>query len=146
MKRKKEALDEADEKTFGDLLSKIKEILGDKVTDVKVSQRLDKSPACLVNPDDSMSSSMQKIMQIMNKDASVPKKSMEINKDHKLVRNLLKVFKADNNDNYITEVVEQLYDTSLLLEGYLNDPHKLVSRINAMMEESSDWYTEVKKI
>ncbi|GJQ62849.1 MAG: chaperone protein HtpG [Melioribacteraceae bacterium] len=143
---KKEALDEADEKTFGDLLSKIKEILGDKVTDVKVSQRLDKSPACLVNPDDSMSSSMQKIMQIMNKDASVPKKSMEINKDHKLVRNLLKVFKADNNDNYITEVVEQLYDTSLLLEGYLNDPHKLVSRINAMMEESSDWYTEVKKI
>lgn len=143
---KKDALTEDEEKTFANLLAKIKEILGDKVTDVKVSQRLDKSPACLVNPDDSMSSSMQKIMQIMNKDASVPKKSMEINKDHKLVRNLLKVFKADNNDNYITEVVEQLYDTSLLLEGYLADPHKLVGRINAMLEESSDWYTEVKKI
>lgn len=143
---KKEELTGDDEKVFTDLLGKIKEILGDKITDVKVSKRLDKSPACLVNPEDGMSSSMQKIMQMMNKDASVPKKVMEINKDHKLVRNLIKVFKADNNDSYINEVVDQLYDTSLLLEGYLTDPHLLVNRINNMMEESSDWYTKVKNI
>ena len=76
----------------------------------------------------------------------MPQKMMEINQDHKLIRNLLKVFKADSNDKYITEVTEQLYDTSLLLEGYLTDPHKLVNRVNAMLEESSDWYTEVKKL
>jgi molecular chaperone HtpG len=34
----------------------------------------------------------------------------------------------------------------LLLEGDLQDPHRLVSRINQMLEQSSDWYTEVKKI
>lgn len=143
---KNEKLSDDESKLLDNLLTKIKEILGDKITEVKISQRLDKSPACLVNPDDSMSSSMQKIMQIMNKDASVPKKSMEINKDHKLIRNLIKVYKANNDDNYITEVVEQLYDTSLLLEGYLADPHKLVGRINAMLEESSNWYTQVKNI
>jgi len=143
---KNEKLSDDESKLLDNLLTKIKEILGDKITEVKISQRLDKSPACLVNPDDSMSSSMQKIMQIMNKDASVPKKSMEINKDHKLIRNLIKVYKANNDDNYITEVVEQLYDTSLLLEGYLADPHKLVGRINTMLEESSNWYTQVKNI
>lgn len=141
-----EELSKEDDLHFASLLSRVKEILGDKVTEVKESKRLKESPACLVNPDNSMSASMQKIMQIVSKDQSVPKKIMEINKDHKLVRNLLKVYKADAQDEYISQVAEQLYETSLLLEGYLHDPHKLVNRVNKMMEESSEWYTSVKKI
>ena len=145
-KDKSKKLTKDDELQLSSLLSKMKEILGDKVKEVKISERLDESPACLVNPDNTMSASMQKIMQIMNKDSSVPEKIMEVNSDHKLVRNLLKVFKSDANDEYIKNVTEQLYESSLLLEGYLTDPHKLVNRINAMMEDSSDWYTTVKKI
>ena len=71
---------------------------------------------------------------------------MEVNKDHKLIRNLLKVFKANDKDEYITNVVEQLYESSLLLEGFLYDPHKLVNRVNSLLENSSDWYTSVKNI
>ncbi len=143
---KAEELSKDDELHFSSLLSKMKEVLGDRVTEVKISERLSDSPACLVNPDNSISSSMQKIMQMVNKDESIPKKIMEINKDHKLIRNLLKAFKADSNDAYVSKVVEQLFESSLLLEGYLSDPHKLVSRINAMLEESSEWYTTIKKL
>ena len=82
----------------------------------------------------------------MNKDMEIPKKIFEINRDHKLIRNLLKVFKANRQDEYITNVVEELFESALLLEGDLQDPHRLVSRINQMLEQSSDWYTEVKKI
>ncbi len=149
VKEKENKFDELsgdDKSEFDKLLAKIKMLLGDKLTDVKVSQRLDKSPACLVNPDDSMSASMQKIMNMVNKDTSVPKKIMEINKDHKLVRNMLKVFKANSEDEYIANVVDQLYESALLLEGYLHDPHKLVDRINTMLEQSSDWYTTIKDI
>jgi len=141
-----EALSKDDELQFSSLLSKMKEILGENVTEVKVSERLDDSPACLVNSDNAMSASMQKMMNMMSNSDKIPQKVMEINRDHKLVRNLLKVFKADSNDKYINEVTEQLYDTSLLMEGYLADPHKLVNRVNSMMEESSEWYTKVKNL
>ncbi|MCO6472696.1 MAG: molecular chaperone HtpG [Melioribacteraceae bacterium] len=145
-KKESEKLSSDDELHFSSLLSHIKDILGDKVKEVRVSERLKDSPACLVNQDNSMSASMQKIMHIMNKDSSIPQKIMEVNKDHKLIRNLLRVFKADKNDPFIGNVAEQLYESALLLEGYLTDPHKLVNRINNLLNDSSDWYTEVKKI
>ncbi len=135
-----------DEKHFDSLISKIKEILGDRVTEVKESKRLSGSPAVLVNPDDSMSSTMQKMMRMTNKDMGIQKKIFEVNKDHKLIRNLLKVFKANSNDEYINNVVEELFESALLLDGSLTDPHKLVSRLNKMLEQSSDWYTEIKKL
>ena len=89
---------------------------------------------------------MQKILRMSNKDLTEQKKIFEINKDHKLTRNLLKVFKADSNDEFIKDTVEQLYESALLLEGSLIDPHKLASRINKMLDQSSDWYTSIKKI
>ena len=60
-KEKVEELSKEDSKHLSSLLKKMKDILGDKVTDVKLSERLDDSPSCLVNSDNSMSASMQKI-------------------------------------------------------------------------------------
>jgi len=135
-----------DEKHFDSLIGKIKEILGDKVVEVKESKRLIDSPACLVSPDDGMSSSMQKIMRMANKDTSLQKKIFEVNKDHKIIRNLLNIFKIDSNDNYIKNTVEQLFEASMLLDGSLTDPHNLISKMNKLMEESSERYSEsVKK-
>ena len=93
-----------------------------------------------------MSSSMLKMMRLANQDMGQQKKIFEVNKDHHLVRNLLAIFKADSNDEYINNVTEQLYESALLIEGNLDDPHKLVNRLNKMMEQSSDWYKEVKKL
>lgn len=145
-KNEKEELSKDDKKQLDSLFAKMKDILGDKVTEVKLSKRLKGSPACLVNPNTGMSASMQKIMNIVNKDTSIPAHILEINEDHNLIRNLLKVFKKDSNDDYIKNVTEQLYESSLLMEGYLADPHKLVNRINQMLSESSDWYTSIKNI
>ncbi len=139
-------LSKDDEKHFDSLISKIKDILGNRVVEVKESKRLSGSPAILVNPDDSMSSTMQKILRMTNKEMEVQKKVFEVNKDHKLIRNLLKIFKANSNDEYINNVVEELFESALLLDGSLPDPHKLVSRLNKMLEQSSDWYTEIKKL
>jgi len=133
-------LSKTDEKIFDKLLQRIKDILGDRVTDVKESKRLHDSASCLVNPDGSMTSHMHKMMQMMNKDLSVPPKVMEINKDHKLIRNLLKIYKNDPQDSFLVNAVEQMFESALLLEGYLNDPHKLVNRINEVLEKSSDWH------
>ena len=145
-KDKPEELNKDDKKHFDSLLAKMKDILGDRVVEVKESQRLSGSPAILVNPDDSMTTQMQKILRMTNKEMSVQKKIFEVNKDHKLIRNLLKVFKSNDKDEYINNVVEELFDSALLLEGNLDDPHKLVTRLNKILEQSSDWYTEINKL
>jgi molecular chaperone HtpG len=145
-REKTEGLTSDDEKHFDSLLAKIKEILGDKVTDVKVSSRLIDSPSCLVNPDDGISAQMQKLFRMTNQDMGPQKKLFEVNKDHKLIRNLLKIYKSDANDEYIKDAVEQLYESALLLEGNLLDPHRLVSRISKMLESSSEWYVNTKNI
>ncbi len=140
-----EELSKDDQLHFDSLLAKMKEILGDRVEDVKESKRLTDSPACLVSKEEGMSAQMQKILKLANQNIGEQKKVMEVNKDHKLIRNLLKVFKKSSNDEYIKNVTEQLYESALLLEGSLDDPHKLVNRLNKMLEESSDWYVELKK-
>lgn len=140
-----EKLSKDDEKHFDSLLSKIKDILGDKVTEVKESKRLKDSPACLVSPDDGMSSSMQKILRLANNDKTIQKKIFEINKDHKIIRNLLNIFKADSNDSYIKNTVEQLFEAALLLDGSLMDPHNLINRLNKLLEESTELYSEKVK-
>ena len=141
-KKKTEKLSKEDEKSFDKLLRRLKDILGDKVNDVVESKRLTDSPSCLVSPDGTMTSSMQKIMQIMNKDASVPQKTMEINPDHPLVRNLLIIYKKDVNDGHLVRVTQQLYESALLMEGYLDDAHKMVNRIEELLEKSTEWYLE----
>jgi molecular chaperone HtpG len=144
-KEKPEKLDKSDEKHFDSLLAAMKKHLGDKITDVKESKRLSESAACLVGEDE-LSSQMHKIMRMTNQEFGPQKKVMEINKDHKLIRNLLAVFKSDSSDKYIEDVTNQLFESALLLEDSLSDPHTLVNRINKLLEQSSDWYREVKKI
>ncbi len=135
-----EKLSGSDEKIFTKLLERIKDILGDKVTEVKESKRLHDSPSCLVNPDGTMTSHMHKMMQMMNKDMTPPQKAMEINKDHPLTRNLLKIYKKDPRDPFIENAAQQMFESALLLEGYLTDPHTLVNRINDLLEKSSGWH------
>jgi molecular chaperone HtpG len=135
-----EELSKEDEKVFSNLLRRMKDILGERVTDVKESKRLTDSPCCLVNPDGTMTSSMQRIMQIINKDISIPKKLMEINKNHPLIRNLISIYNKNSKDEYLTKVTEQLYESLLLLDGYLGDAYKMVNRIEDILELSTKWY------
>jgi len=70
---------------------------------------------------------------------------MEINKDHRLIHNLLNVFKKNESDKFIADTTEQLYESALLLEGNLEDPHKLVNRLNKMLTDASELYSKSKE-
>jgi molecular chaperone HtpG len=130
---------------FTGLLASMKQVLGERVKDVRASERLKTSPSCLVSADGQLSSQMQRIMRLMHKDESLPEKIMEVNPDHPLTRNLIAIFGADKADPFIAQATEQLYESALLLEGYLSDPHKMVGRINAILEQASGWYAGLKK-
>lgn len=140
-KDKPEELSQEQSKDMDRFLKRVQEILGDRITEARISKRLSQSPSCLVSPDGS-TSQMHKIMQMVTKDTSIPKKVFEINQDHKLVRNLLSVFAKNEQDEFVATVIEQLYESALLMDGYLADPHKMVNRLNKLMEDSSAWYKE----
>jgi len=145
-KNEVEPLSKDDQKHFYSLLSKMKSILGDRVEDVVESKRLVDSASCLVSKDETISSQMKKILKMTKQDFSIDKKIMEVNPNHKLIRNLVKVFKKNSLDDFISLVTEQLYDAALLQEGNLEDPHKLIERLNKTLEQSSEWYTKVNNI
>lgn len=138
---KSQKLSDEEAKDMDRFLKRVREILGDRITEARVSKRLSQSPSCLVSPDGA-TSQMHKIMQLVTKDTSIPKKVFEINQDHALIRNLLAVFGKDEKDPFVTSVIEQLYESALLMDGYLSDPHKMVARLNRLMEDSSLWYRE----
>lgn len=114
----------------------MKEILGDRVGDVRVSRRLVDSPAAVFNSDSSMTQGMKRIIRNMNKDAD-PRSvfRFEINGDHSLVRNLASMRESDPELGGL--IVEQLFDNALLAAGYMENPRNMAGRINALLERLS---------
>lgn len=139
-------LSEDDEKAFDGLLAKMKEILGARVSDVRISKRLADSPAVLVSPEGGMTSSMEKLFKVMQQDDSLPVKVLEINRDNPLMRSLLAIYKASEDNPILSRFTETLFDTCLLMDGYLKDPQAFARRGNELLADAVKWYAEVMKI
>ena len=110
---------EEEKKTFDELCVLIKEVLGDHVEKVLVSNRLADSPCCLVTSEYGWSASMERIMraQALRNDAfgmMSAKKIMEINPDNSIIKVLSEKVKANRNDATVKDLVWLLYDTALL--------------------------------
>ncbi|MBR5837155.1 MAG: molecular chaperone HtpG, partial [Victivallales bacterium] len=69
----------AEEESNKDLLAKIKELLGDKVKEVRLSKRLTESACCIVNDEYGLSANMEKILKAMNQEVPEAKRIFEIN-------------------------------------------------------------------
>ncbi|MGD9761168.1 MAG: molecular chaperone HtpG [Candidatus Izemoplasmatales bacterium] len=103
------------------LLEKLKEVLTDKVEDVKLSTRLTDSPVCLVSGD-GLSFEMEKVMnQLPGEKNLKAQKILEINPNHELFRAIENLY--ENNDEAIADYAEILYNQALLIEGLeIKDP------------------------
>merc|ERR1719219_1296501 len=114
---------------FEPLCKTMKEILDAKVEKVVVSNRLVKSPCCIVTSQYGWSANMERIMKAQAlKDSSTmgymaAKKQLEINPDHKIVASLCDRVEANKNDKAIKDLVMLMFETSLLASGFnLEDP------------------------
>ncbi len=138
-------LSDDDEKAFADMVAKMKTVLGDKVADVVVSTKLADSPAVLSSPD-GVTSMMDKFMRSMGgKDDTIPVKNLEVNREHPLLRSMLRIFKADHDDAVLTNMMTALFDSAQLMDGYLRDPQELANRSAKLLEQSAAWYAEMRK-
>jgi molecular chaperone HtpG len=112
------------------LLKRIKDSLGDRVTEVRVGTRLEDSPACLVLGDHDLGSSMRRILAAAGQKAPEAKPALEINVAHPIVRYL----DSATDPAAFAELAEVLYDQAALAEGgQLGNPSAYVQRLNRVL-------------
>jgi molecular chaperone HtpG len=126
---------EAANKDFESVIEQIKEVLKDKVSEVRLSHRLTDSPACLVSEDHGMSLNMERIMkeagQDMNMMGGGAKPVFEINPDHALVVRL----KDEQDDERFADLSQIMFDQAILSEGgQLEDPATFVHKLNGLLQ------------
>ncbi len=126
--------DKKEEEKFASIILKLKEALKDDVKDVKISKRLQESPACLVFDKNDPDFAMQEMLKQMGQD-NLPKVKpiLEINPSHEILKKLSK------NDSLATinDVANILYNQARLIEGMkIEDSVDFVKRINKILSKS----------
>ncbi len=114
----------------------LKEILGDKVGEVRSSKRLVESPAVVVDADKFMTASMRRIMKAMKQDTEEPvtaKHDLEINPAHPIMARLEAMRQKDSA--LAASVAEQILDNARVAAGLLEDPRTMLNRLNQLLEK-----------
>lgn len=125
---------EQDESEYASFIDHVKEVLGNKVKDVRLTYRLTDTPSCIVVGENDMSTQMIKLMQAAGQSVPEQKYIFELNPDHRLVKQL-----ADEQDEkQFAEWTQLLLQQAELAEkGSLENPADFVQRVNRLLGATS---------
>ncbi len=119
------------EAALSPLLERFLAALGERVAEVRFSRRLSASVARLADPEGAAGSEMQRVYRYLDKEYEIPKKVLELNPQHALIRKLAAL---PEEDPLGKAVMEQVYESALLLEGLHPNPAGMTGRIQQLME------------
>ena len=112
------------------LIKRMKDALADRVEDVRVTNRLTDSPACIVLNEQDMAMHMQRILKEAGHEMPSSKPTLEINPDHPIVKKL----DAEKSKKKFADWSDILFDQAMLAEGgQLEDPASFVAKLNKML-------------
>lgn len=118
-------------KEFESVIKQIKDVLKDKVSEVRLSHRLTDSPACLVSDIYGMSLNMERIMKEAGQHMPGSKPIFEINPAHPLVARM----KDEQDEQRFDDLTHILFDQAILSEGgQLDDPAAFVHKLNGLLQ------------
>jgi len=121
---------EGDDADVSPLVKKIRDVLGERVKDVRPSHRLTESPACLITEQSDISTNMERILKEAGQQVPDVKPILEINPGHPLIARMKKM----RNKEKLVDLCEVLFEQAVLAEGrQINDPATFVRRINRLL-------------
>ncbi len=121
------------------LIDFIKDVLGSNVSEVLISSKLTKSPACITIKEGAMNIKMEKMLLEQKQLHRRSAKIFEVNLQHPIVQNIAKAVHDGDDDSRLEmarQLVAILFDQACLLEGQeLDDPFTYVQRLNSLLEQ-----------
>jgi molecular chaperone HtpG len=115
------------------LLERFRKVLKDQVEEVRATDRLTNSIARLVDAKGSLGQEMQRVYRMMDREYQIPKKILEINPSHHILK---QVSELEEDNPLIKLIIEQIFESTLLIEGLHPDPPAMIPRIQQLMESS----------
>src|SRR5262249_21848591 len=125
------------DEAFGRLVARVKEVLGERIKSARASELLRGSPVRLLSPEDAPNREMERVQRILDRDFKGPAKILELDRHHPLIADLARMIDERPADPLIAPLIEQLYDSALLLEGLHPNPAEMVGRIQTLMEAAA---------
>ena len=120
------------------MLELFRTALGNRVSEVRESKRLTDSPCCLVNAEGGMSTQMQRLLKMANKEFTESARILEINPSAPLVRRLCRLSANDQHDDFIKTCGLQLWTNAMILDGLTPEPEDMVARVQSFMAEAAE--------
>jgi molecular chaperone HtpG len=118
------------EDAYKELLTRVKDVLGDQVKEVRISSRLTDSPACLVVDEHALSAHLERLLRDAGQNVPMSKPYLELNPQHPLMARLKDEADADR----FGDLTHLLFEQAVLAEGgQLEDPATFVKRLNGLL-------------
>ena len=122
---------------IGALITRIRAVLQQQVEEVRASERLTDSPACLVVPEGGHHAFVERLLRERGHKAPPVKRILEVNPQHPLVVGLRGALERDPASPRMDEWIEMLYEQALLTEGSpIADPNRFARRLTSLLEEA----------
>jgi molecular chaperone HtpG len=121
---------------YEDLTKLFRELLEDDIKEVRITNRLTSSPACLVGEVHDLPPQFVEMLRQAGQDVPKVKRILELNPDHPIVQRLLERFQRDKHDATVRDYAGLIYGQALLAEGgQLSDPGAFSGKLAELMEK-----------
>jgi len=117
------------------LIERFQNQLGERISSVRMTDRLSESPARLVDPEGGLNQEMQRVYRILEQDFQVPPKVLELNPRHPIIVSLSNLPEDDQRSEL---VIDLIYQDALLIEGLHPDPAGMITQIQKIMQAALD--------
>jgi molecular chaperone HtpG len=123
---------EADAVALRSLFERMRAVLGDRVSEVRASDRLTDSPCCLVVANGKQHGYIERLLREAGRDVPKSSRILDINPSHPIIQNLHTL--VDQGDPRVADWIELLYEQALVTEGaLLEDPNGFARRITSLL-------------
>jgi molecular chaperone HtpG len=128
----------AAESGFARVLELFRVALGGRVSEVRESKRLVESPCCLVTTEGGMSTQMERLLKLANKEFTERPRILEVNPQAPLIRRLCRLSVNEQHDAFIKLCALQLWTNAMILDGTTPEPEEMVARVQSFMNEAAE--------